>query len=44
MRAGTFPRSRAVQGRSMWLSTEIEDWMRKLPLRQLKGDGDQVKP
>ena len=42
MRAGTFPRSRAVQGRSMWLSTEIEAWMHALPRRALKGD--QVKP
>ena len=42
MRAGTFPRSRAVQGRSMWLSTEIEAWMHALTRRALKGD--QVKP
>lgn len=44
MRQGRFPRSRAVAGRSMWLSTEIEAWMRELPLRRLKGDGDQVQP
>ncbi len=38
MRAGTFPRSREVRGRSMWLSTEVEAWLAALPLRKLKGD------
>jgi prophage regulatory protein len=38
MRAGTFPRSRVVGGKSKWLSTEIEDWLSALPLRTLKGD------
>jgi predicted DNA-binding transcriptional regulator AlpA len=38
MRAGTFPRSRVVSGKSMWLSTEIDEWLRQLPLRPLKGD------
>jgi predicted DNA-binding transcriptional regulator AlpA len=38
MRAGTFPRSRIVGGRSMWLSTEVEAWLHALPLRPLKGD------
>jgi predicted DNA-binding transcriptional regulator AlpA len=38
MRAGTFPRSRIVGGKSMWLSTEIEAWLAALPLRPLKGD------
>jgi predicted DNA-binding transcriptional regulator AlpA len=38
MRAGTFPRSRVVGGRSMWLSTEIDKWMAALPVRVLKGD------
>jgi predicted DNA-binding transcriptional regulator AlpA len=38
MRAGTFPRSRIVGGKSMWLSTEIEAWMAALPVRRLKGD------
>ena len=27
MRDGKFPRSRIVNGRSMWLSTEIEQWL-----------------
>ena len=38
MRAGTFPRSRVAGGKSVWLSSEIEDWLSQLPLRQLKGD------
>ena len=38
MRAGHFPRSRIVMGRSMWLSTEIEQWLAGLKLRPLKGD------
>jgi predicted DNA-binding transcriptional regulator AlpA len=38
MRAGTFPRSRIVGGKSMWLSSEIDAWLAGLPLRPLKGD------
>jgi predicted DNA-binding transcriptional regulator AlpA len=38
MRDGRFPRSRVVGGRSMWLSTEVEQWMQRLPVRVLKGD------
>jgi predicted DNA-binding transcriptional regulator AlpA len=38
MRAGKFPRSRIVGGKSMWLSTEIEEWLAALPVRPLKGD------
>jgi prophage regulatory protein len=38
MRAGTFPRSRVVGGKSMWLSTEVEAWLAALPVRPLKGD------
>jgi predicted DNA-binding transcriptional regulator AlpA len=36
MRAGTFPRSRIVGGKSMWLSSEIDGWLAGLPLRPLK--------
>jgi predicted DNA-binding transcriptional regulator AlpA len=39
MRAGKFPRSRIVGGKSMWLSTEIDEWLANLPVRPLKGDG-----
>jgi predicted DNA-binding transcriptional regulator AlpA len=41
MRRGEFPRSRVVGGKSMWLSSEVEAWLAGLPLRRLKGDGDQ---
>jgi predicted DNA-binding transcriptional regulator AlpA len=40
MRAGTFPRARIVGGKSMWLSTEVEAWLRALPVRPLKGDAE----
>jgi predicted DNA-binding transcriptional regulator AlpA len=38
MRAGSFPRSRVVGGKSKWLSSEIDQWLANLPVRQLKGD------
>jgi predicted DNA-binding transcriptional regulator AlpA len=38
MRAGTFPRSRIVGGKSKWRSDEIEAWIAALPVRPLKGD------
>jgi prophage regulatory protein len=38
MREGTFPRSRVVGGKSAWIEHEIEDWLRDLPIRRLKGD------
>jgi AcrR family transcriptional regulator len=38
MRAGTFPRSRVVGGKSMWRSDEIDAWLAALPVRALKGD------
>jgi predicted DNA-binding transcriptional regulator AlpA len=41
-RAGTFPRSRIVGGKSMWLSSEVEAWMAALPVRPLKGDEPPV--
>jgi predicted DNA-binding transcriptional regulator AlpA len=40
MRAGTFPRSRVVGGKSMWLSSEVDAWLASLPLRALKGDAE----
>jgi len=38
MRAGTFPRSRVVGGKSMWRSDEIDARLAALPVRALKGD------
>ena len=41
-RAGKFPRSRVVGGKSMWLSTDIDAWLAALPIRKLKGDARNV--
>jgi predicted DNA-binding transcriptional regulator AlpA len=41
MRAGTFPRSRIEGGRSVWISTELEQWLSGLKLRRLKGDAEK---
>ncbi|MGO9631512.1 MAG: helix-turn-helix transcriptional regulator [Xanthobacteraceae bacterium] len=38
MRAGRFPRSRVVGGKSMWRSDEVQAWLEALPVRPLKGD------
>jgi predicted DNA-binding transcriptional regulator AlpA len=38
MRAGKFPRSRIVGGKSMWRSDEVQAWLDALPLGKLKGD------
>jgi predicted DNA-binding transcriptional regulator AlpA len=38
MRAGKFPRSRIVGGKSMLRSDEVKAWLDALPLRKLKGD------
>ena len=43
MRQGKFPRARAVGGRSMWLSSEIEAWLAALPVRKLKGDEPKAR-
>jgi predicted DNA-binding transcriptional regulator AlpA len=44
MRAGKFPRSRIVNGRSMWLSTDIDAWIAGLQVRPLKGDAPSPAP
>jgi prophage regulatory protein len=38
MQKGDFPRSRIVGGKSKWVSSEVETWMRNLPIRKLKCD------
>ena len=40
MRAGAFPRSRVVGGKSMWRSDEVQAWLDALPVRPLKGDAE----
>ena len=47
MRKGKFPRARiAASGdnsKSVWLSTEVEQWLAALPVRPLKGDAPVVE-
>jgi len=38
MKAGAFPRSRKVGGKSMWLWHEVEAWMLSRPIATLQGD------
>jgi predicted DNA-binding transcriptional regulator AlpA len=42
MRAGTFPRGRIVGGKTKWVGSEVESWLRALPVRRLKGDDKVV--
>jgi predicted DNA-binding transcriptional regulator AlpA len=42
MRDDKFPRSRIVNGRSMWLSTEIDGWLAGLPVRKLDFPGNAM--
>jgi predicted DNA-binding transcriptional regulator AlpA len=42
MRDGVFPRARIVGGKSMWVSTEVDQWLADLPTRPLKGDSLNV--
>jgi predicted DNA-binding transcriptional regulator AlpA len=38
MREGTFPRAKAVGGRTLWLESEVDAWIASLPPRRFKGD------
>jgi predicted DNA-binding transcriptional regulator AlpA len=40
MCAGTFPRSRAIGGKLVWLESEVNEWIAALPLTALKGDDE----
>jgi predicted DNA-binding transcriptional regulator AlpA len=42
MRAGAFPRGRIVGGKTKWVGSEVETWLRALPVRRLKGDDKVV--
>ena len=42
MRRNEFPRSRVIGGKICWLEDEIEDWMRALPVKHLKGDAENA--
>jgi predicted DNA-binding transcriptional regulator AlpA len=36
MRRGKFPLARAVDGRTFWLQSEIDAWLRDLPIKKYK--------
>jgi predicted DNA-binding transcriptional regulator AlpA len=38
MQDGKFPRARDAHGRPVWLASEIDAWMKQLPIRRFKGD------
>jgi predicted DNA-binding transcriptional regulator AlpA len=38
MRSGKFPRARDAHGRPVWLASEVNAWMKALPVRKFKGD------
>ena len=43
MRAGTFPRARYLgPQKTMWLASEVEDWIIATPLRRFKGEDEKV--
>jgi prophage regulatory protein len=43
MRAGTFPRARYLgPQKTMWLASEIENWIMSTPLRRFKGEDEKV--
>jgi predicted DNA-binding transcriptional regulator AlpA len=42
MREGTFPHSRAIGGKAVWVEAEIDEWIANLPRRQLKGETEGV--
>jgi predicted DNA-binding transcriptional regulator AlpA len=42
MRDGTFPHSRAVDGKTVWVESEVDDWIARLPRRRLKGETEGV--
>jgi prophage regulatory protein len=43
MRAGTFPRARYLgPQKTMWIASEIEDWIMATPLRRFKGEDEKV--
>jgi predicted DNA-binding transcriptional regulator AlpA len=38
MREGTFPRSVVIGGKTLWLEHEVDEYIARLPRRQLKGE------
>jgi predicted DNA-binding transcriptional regulator AlpA len=38
MQQGRFPRARVIGSKSVWIESEVDDFLAALPLRQYKGD------
>jgi predicted DNA-binding transcriptional regulator AlpA len=38
MREGAFPRSVVIGGKTLWVEAEIDEYIARLPRRQLKGE------
>jgi predicted DNA-binding transcriptional regulator AlpA len=38
MRRGKFPRARDANGHPVWLQSEVNEWVKALPVRKFKGD------
>jgi predicted DNA-binding transcriptional regulator AlpA len=43
MIAGQFPRARQIGGKTVWLKSEIDQYLAALPLRPYKGDLPQTE-
>jgi predicted DNA-binding transcriptional regulator AlpA len=43
IREGRFPHGRIVGGKTMWLSTEVSEWIANLPKRQLKAPDQKIE-
>jgi predicted DNA-binding transcriptional regulator AlpA len=43
MQQGRFPRARVIGGKSVWIESEVDDFLAALPLRQYKGDVPQAQ-
>jgi predicted DNA-binding transcriptional regulator AlpA len=38
MQEGKFPRGREVGGRTCWLASEVQAWIKSRPVKRLKGE------
>ena len=38
MQEGKFPRGREVRGRTCWLASEVQAWIKSRPVKRLKGE------
>jgi predicted DNA-binding transcriptional regulator AlpA len=38
MQQGRFPRARVIGGKSVWIESEVDEFLAALPLRQYKHD------